>query len=69
MAFNYGKLRGLIKEHFGTQEAFAKALGISTTSLSMSLANKRPFTQYEISRSMQLLNIAKKDVDSIFFTL
>lgn len=34
MAYNYDKLRGAIKEHFGTQEKFAESLfrtaGIST---------------------------------------
>lgn len=67
MAFNYNKLRGLIKEHYDTHEAFAEALGISNTSLSLSLNNKRPFTQYEINRASELLKLGKNQIDEIFF--
>lgn len=31
--FDYSKLRGAIREKFGTQEAFAKAMGFSTATL------------------------------------
>ena len=32
--FDYSKLKGKIKEVFGTQSAFAKAMGLSGVSLS-----------------------------------
>ena len=39
MAFDFSKLRGKIKEVFGTQEKFAKAMGMSSVSLSAKLNN------------------------------
>ena len=35
--FDYSKLRGKIKEVFGTQAKFAKAMGMSTVTLSAKL--------------------------------
>lgn len=67
MAFNYSRLRGLIKEHFVTQEAFADALGISHTSLSLSLNNRRPFSQYEINKAASLLKVKPEEINDIFF--
>ena len=32
--FDYNKLRGRIREVFGTQEEFGKAIGLSNTSIS-----------------------------------
>ena len=57
MFFDYSKLNGKIKERFNTQGAFARALGISTTSLSKKLHNKTEFTQSEITRAKSLLDI------------
>lgn len=37
--FDYSKLKGKIKEVFGTQSAFAKAMGLSGVSLSSKLNN------------------------------
>lgn len=39
MVFDYRKLRGQIIEHFGTQKAFAEALGVSTRTLSLNLSS------------------------------
>ena len=49
MAFDYSKLRGKIKEVFGTQDKFAKALGISRATLSLKLNNISEFTQQEMA--------------------
>lgn len=68
MVWDYSKLRGQIKEKFGTQAAFAKAIGISTTSLSLKLNNEREFTQAEINTSVDVLGVPYSDVESLFFT-
>ena len=68
MNWNYAKLRGRIKEIFGTQEAFAKAIGISSVSLSQRLNNVLEFTQEEIFNSCEVLNIPFTDMMSYFFT-
>lgn len=68
MNWNFAKLRGRIKEIFGTQEAFAKAIGISSVSLSQRLNNVLEFTQEEIFNSCEVLNIPLTDMMSYFFT-
>ena len=68
MKWNYAKLRGRIKEIFGTQEAFAKAIGISSVSLSQRLNNALEFTQEEIFNSCEVLKIPLTDMMSYFFT-
>lgn len=68
MNWNYAKLRGRIKEIFGTQEAFAKAIGISSVSLSQRLNNVLEFTQEEIFNSCEVLKIPLTDMMSYFFT-
>ena len=67
MEFNYSKLRGKIKEVFGTQDKFAKALGISGTTLSLKLNNISEFTQKEMAASMLLLHEPAHSVDKYFF--
>ncbi len=67
MAFNYNKLRGKIKEMCGTQKKFAKLLGISRTSLSQRLNNTLNFSNTEILRACEILNININDIPSYFF--
>jgi len=67
--FDYAKLRGKIKEIFDTQAAFAKEMGISNTSLSEKLNNKVEFTQKEIERAIELLQIPKDEIPIYFFTI
>lgn len=66
MKYNYNKLRGKIKEHFGTQEKFANALGISDTSLTKKLNNIVFFNQNEMKNAKELLNL--ENIDEYFFT-
>jgi len=68
MAFNYNKLRGKIREVFSTQEDFAKAISISTVSLSYKLNNKSEWSQQEINRAAETLNIADEEIVLYFFT-
>lgn len=69
MNFNYSKLRGKIKEKFDTQDRFATSLGVSYTSLSMKLNNNWGFTQSEIIKSCELLDIPLDEIHLYFFTL
>ena len=66
--FDYSKLLGRIKEKFGTNEKFANALGCSPQALSRKLNNKTPFSQFEMDKSSDLLDIRIKDIDAYFFT-
>lgn len=69
MEFNYSKLRGKIKEVYGTQLEFAKALGIGTTTLNSRLKNETFFNQMEIRKIKELLDIKdSKEIIDIFFT-
>lgn len=67
MQWNYSKLRGKIKEIFGTQEAFAEALGIGRVSLSQRLNNLLEFTQDEMFKACELLKISTCDISDYFF--
>lgn len=67
MAFDYSKLRGRIIEKFGTQGCFAKKLGVSERTLSLKLNNKIFFSQDEITKISELLNISKDKIQVYFF--
>lgn len=66
--FNYSKLRGKIVEKFTTHTNFAKALGVSHTSLSYKLTGKRYFDSYEIYKCTELLDIPINEIADYFFT-
>ena len=69
MAWEYNKLRGKIKEVFGTQDQFAEAIGIGRVSLSQRLNNQLEFTQEEMFRSCDALHIDYAEIPTYFFTL
>lgn len=66
--FDYSKLAGRIREKFGTQKAFAKKLGISEGSLSLKMTNYTYFSQPEIKKAVQLLELEPGTVTEYFFT-
>lgn len=68
MKWNYNKLRGKIKEVCGTQDAFAEKLGIGRVSLSQRLNNILEFSQQEIYKSCDILNIPMSEITIYFFT-
>ena len=68
VGFDYSKLRGRIVEKFGTQQAFAKALGISARTLSLKMNNRIPFGQDEIDKIITLLQDTPQDIKAYFFT-
>ena len=68
VTFDYSKIRGKIKEVFGTQAAFADVMKMSTVTLSEKLNNKVQFRQKEIDRACDLLQISKEEIPIYFFT-
>lgn len=65
--FDYAKLKGKIKEKFNTQDNFAKAMGLSTVSMSNKLNNKIQWSQKEISKACVFLEIEIIDIPAYFF--
>ena len=69
VTFDYSKLAGKIREKFGTQKAFAEALGISEGTLSMKMVGSYYFTQAEMEKAIRLLDIEAGTVSEYFFTV
>ena len=66
--YDYRKLRGRIKEKFGTQSIFAKEIGLSDVSVSNKLNNNVDWGQEKIEKIISVLDIAYSDIHSYFFT-
>lgn len=64
---SYAKLRGRIREKYGTQQKFAKDLGISYTSLVQRLGGKIEFKASEMMKACDLLEIDYADAPAYFF--
>ena len=67
MPFDYSKLRGRIREVFGTEGSFAKALGRSHNFISSVFAGNSVFSQEDIMKAVKVLNIATDDIGVYFF--
>lgn len=65
--YDYSKLLGRIREKGFTQVALAKAIGVSETTLNLSLTNKRSFKQNEMFAICHFLDIDTVDIDDYFF--
>lgn len=65
---SYAKLRGKIREVFGTQEAFAEAIGMNTVSLSQRLNGKLEWKISEIAKACEVLEIPLSENAEYFFT-
>lgn len=65
---SYAKLRGKIREVFGTQEAFAAAMEMNTVSLSHRLNGKLEWKTSEIFKACEVLGIPLADNAEYFFT-
>lgn len=66
---SYPKLRGAIREKFGTQEAFAKAMEMHPTTLSAKLSGKTDWTRQEVENACRLLDLTGEEIHAYFFTL
>jgi hypothetical protein len=69
LSYDYSKLRGRIKEKCGTQDKFSEQLGIGRTSLSQRLNNQLEFSQEEMLKSCDILEISREDIPVYFFTV
>lgn len=67
MAFDFNKLRGRIKECFGSEKAFAAAMGMSPSNLSARLNGKIHFGGEEIKQASVLLKITDEEIGAYFF--
>lgn len=66
--FSYDKLRRRIKERLGTQDRFAKEIGLGRVSVSQSLNNQREFSAGEMFKSAQVLGFSIAEIPAYFFT-
>ena len=69
LLFDYSKLLGRIKEYGFTQERIASEVRMSVSTLSYKLNNKAFFTQKEIRKICDLLEIVTAEIGLYFFTL
>ena len=68
MNFCYNKLKGRIKEVCDTNMRFAELMGISMSTISAKLNNKSEFSQPEILKAVEVLNLERSDIPQYFFT-
>ena len=68
MPYDYRKLRGRIREKFGTQAEFSRNIGLSEVSVSNKLNNVVDWGQDEMESAIGALEIPFSDIHSYFFT-
>lgn len=68
MEFKYNKLRGRIVEKFGSQNAFAKHIGVSHITISNKLHGNIGFSQADIMKWAEALEIKLEEIGIYFFT-
>ena len=66
---SYAKLRGKIREMFGTNERFSAAMEIDASSLSSKLNGKTSWKREEIEKACVLLGIPIEEVHLYFFSV
>lgn len=64
---SYAKLRGRIREMFGTNKEFAKAMDLDTSSISMKLNGRVAWKREDIEKACEVLEIPIEDVYQYFF--
>ncbi len=65
--FDYAKLRGAIREQFGTEGNFAKAIHRSPNYVSNVFQGKSNFSALDISKSAESLGIGLDEIGRYFF--
>ena len=65
--FDHSKLRGKIKEKFGSESSLSKEMGLSPTSISYRLNNIVEFSSTEIYRLIVLLDLPGDKIKEYFF--
>lgn len=66
--YDYSKLNGKITEICGTQEVFAKRIGLSDRSVTYKLNNQRDFKQSDIEAAIMVLGISREEISLYFYT-
>lgn len=66
--YDYSKLRGRIREVYGSEKKFAEALDLSNWTMSQRLNNVVGFKQSEISIACNKLGIPIQNVHEYFLT-
>ena len=66
--FDYSKLRGRIREVFGTEGAFAKAIGRSHNFMSSVFSGNSVLSQDDIVNAVKELGMSVDDIGVYFFT-
>ena len=67
--FDYSKLYGKIREVFGTQEAFAEAMGMSRTAINSRLKQGVEWKSPEIVKACELLGVSLDESHLYFFSI
>lgn len=63
----YRRLRGRIIERYETQEAFARVFGISKNAFSNKMTGCSGFSQNDIRKCCELLEIDRDEIGKYFF--
>lgn len=69
MNFNYSKLRGRIREVFGSELRFCDQMPFNRSTLSQKLNGVTEFSQSEMLTAMKLLDIPTSKCDEYFFAV
>lgn len=65
--YEYKKLKGRIVEKYGTQKEFARHINRSTVSVSQKLNGLKGFSQKDIEKWAEALDIPNKEYAAYFF--
>ncbi len=68
MNFVYNKLRGKIVEMFGSQKEFSKQINLSEQSVTAKLNGRSDFSQEDIIRWSNALEIRLDEIGAYFFS-
>lgn len=68
MTFDYSDLTGLIIAKYGSRKEYARAAGMSQSSLSDKLRGKTPWTTNDMSNAQKLCGFPPEDIVRYFFT-
>lgn len=69
MEYDYSKLKGRITEKCQTQSRFTDMLGVAKATVTAKLQGKSEFTQGEIAKILEILELEISDIQDYFFTL
>ena len=67
--YNFQRLKGRIKEYYGSIDNFAAELEISRVTLSNKLNNRIKFSYDEVLTIIDKLHIQPKEIKDIFFSI